>query len=320
MKISEIKIGETYNNIQVLADLGRINKNRMFFCKCLLCGKEYEQRASRIGNESACRQCSDKAKIIDLTGQRFGRLVAMKYIGRENGRTLWQCKCDCGNESITGYSNLLSGNTRSCGCMEEENRLSNMKKAIVERTKCVSNPLEFGVIGEHPLHKIWSSMITRCYNPNRKSYKDYGGRGIKVCDRWKGDNGFENFIKDMGERPSPQHTLDRIDYNGDYTPENCRWATQKEQVNNQTKNVYLYIKGKRITAKMLCELLGINYNTMIHQLKCGVDINAIIFYRGLDLRTKSGRLMRDSCKNFNREISDRYAYLIPNIDNLLNKI
>lgn len=317
MKVSEIKIGETYNNIQVLADLGRINRQRMFLCKCVLCGKEYEQRASRIGNVSACRECSHKLKIIDLTGQRFGRLVALEYMGRKNDRTLWRCKCDCGNESITGYSNLINRITRSCGCLNDETRQINNRN----RRKCISvDFLPIGNLRNHPSYSSWGSMMDRCYNKNRKSYKDYGGRGIKVCERWRGEHGFENFIKDMGERPSPQHSIDRIDYNGDYSPENCRWATQKEQVNNQTKNVYLYIKGKRITAKMLCNLLGINYNTMIHQLKYGVDINIIIFYRGLDLRTKSGRLMRDSCKNFNREISDKYAELIPNIDNLLNKV
>lgn len=320
MKAKDIKIGETYNNIQVLADLGLKGKSKYFLCKCLLCGKEYEMRAGHIGNANACRQCSAKANIVDLTEQRFGRLVALEYVGRKNKRTLWRCKCDCGKESIVGYSNLVSNNTRSCGCWEEENRKSNMQKVLVEHTKCVNNPLEFGIVGNHPLYSIWSSMITRCYNKNRNSYKHYGGRGIEVCERWRVNGGFENFIKDMGERPSPQHTIDRIDYNGDYCPENCRWATPDEQSNNQTKNVYLYIKGKRITAKMLCDILGINYNTMIHQLKYGVDINIIVFYRGLDLRTQAGRLMRDSCRNFNREISEKYATLIPNIDNLLNKL
>lgn len=322
MKVSEIKTGETYNNIKVLADLGRKSGSRYYLCKCLLCGKELEIRADHIGNTNGCRQCSAKARIIDLKGQRFGRLVALEYMGRENGRTLWRCKCDCGNESITGYSNLVNGGTRSCGCMEDENRIANMKKVLVERTKSVSDPLEFGVISEHPLYSIWSSMIIRCYNSNRKTYKHYGGRGIKVCDRWKGDNGFENFIKDMGERPSLKHTIDRIDYNGDYSPENCRWATWIEQANNTRTNVYVFYEDKRISAKQLFDTVGLSYGRAIWNLRNGLDINFILSHKGLALRTKELKKLRDQNINFNKIISKEMISLLPKevINNLLTKI
>lgn len=320
MKVKDIKIGETYNNIQVLADLGTKDKGRIFLCKCLLCGKEYEVWSKHIGFTNACKECNAKSNIVNIAGRRYGRLIALEYMGRKNGRTLWRCQCDCGNETITGYSNLINGITRSCGCLEEENRLANMKLATKNRTKSVSNPLEFGVINQHPLYSIWSSMLTRCNNSNRKSYKHYGGRGIKVCERWQGECGFENFIKDMGERPSPKHSIDRIDYNGDYCPENCRWATQKEQCNNTRSNHYVIIRGKRISARFLFESIGMYSRCIINQLIDGVDINFILSHKGEKLRTKELRQLRDKCKNFNRVISEEFWHLIPKevYDNLLN--
>lgn len=296
MRVSEIKIGNTYNNIKVLRKLGRINRDRKYLCKCMLCGKEFEVGAKHIGEIKSCRECSIKSKIVDLTGMRFGRLVALEYVGRKNGRTLWKCMCDCGNETITGYSNLVSGNTKSCGCMEYENQMKNVRAAWEMNRKSVSPSFDYiGKIRDHPLYGIYSSMITRCYNKNRKGYKDYGGRGIKVCDRWLGDLGFENFINDMGERPSLKHSIDRIDVNGDYCPENCRWATQKEQGNNKTTNVYLQCGDKKITASQLCEMLGLNYNNVIHQIKRGVDINYIL--QNQQLKRIRGNI------NYNRNIT-----------------
>lgn len=320
MKVKDIKIGETYNNIQVLADLGTKGKGRAYLCKCMLCGKEYEIQNKHIGAVKSCKACSNKNRIIDLTGQRFGRLEVLEYVCRKNDRTLWKCKCDCGNETIVGYSNLINENTRSCGCMEEENRLANMRLATKNRTKSVSNPIEFGVINQHALYSIWSSMLTRCNNSNRKSYKHYGGRGIKVCERWQGECGFENFIKDMGNRPSPKHSIDRIDVNGDYTPENCRWATMKEQASNRRDNSCLYIKGKRIIAQTLCDLVELDYSRTTHQLQKGYDINLILKYKGVDLRTKEMRLIREKYKNYNRVISEEFWHLMPKevYDNLLN--
>lgn len=317
MKVKDIKIGETYNNIQVLADLGTKDKGRIFLCKCLLCGKEYEVWSKHIGFTNACKECNAKSNIVNIAGRRYGRLIALEYMGRKNGRTLWRCQCDCGNETITGYSNLINGITRSCGCLNNEMRLINS----ANRRKCISKDfLPLGDLRQHPLFSTWSSMITRCYNPKRKNYVDYGGRGIKVCDEWQGDCGFENFIKDMGNRPSPKHSIDRIDVNGDYTPENCRWATSHEQSSNRTDNSYLFINKKKIIAKTLSDIIGMNYSTIAHQIQKGVDINLILKYKGVDLRTKEMRLIRDKCKNFNRVISEEFWHLIPQevYDNLLN--
>lgn len=147
-------------------------------------------------------------------------------------------------------------------------------------------------------------MLTRCYNKNSKGYKYYGGRGIKVCDRWKRDNkGFENFLADMGERPSPLHTLDRVDVNGNYCPENCRWATQTQQSNNRTDSIILFYRGKRVLAKTVCERLHLNYSRVAHQIQKGFDINTIIEFGGADFRRKGFKNNTDKYKNFNRNIT-----------------
>ena len=240
-------------------------------------------------------------KINDLTGRRFGMLVAVEYVGRKNGRTLWRCICDCGKESVTGYSNLMTGNTKSCGCMEKAN-LEYFQRHSYRRK---SASLDFsGTLNKHPLYGLWSSMLTRCYNKNSKHYNIYGGRGIKVCDRWLPVNfGFEHFVSDMGERPSNMHTLDRINNDGDYCPENCRWATITQQSNNKRKSIIVYYFGKRIYLKELCQIIGLNYSRVAHQIQKGFDINSIISNGGADFRRKEFMGDTGKYKNFNKNIT-----------------
>lgn len=160
-------------------------------------------------------------------------------------------------------------------------------------------------ICDHPLYGLWSSMLTRCYNKNSRGYKHYGGRGIKVCDRWSPNNaGFEHFLSDMGERPSPSHTLDRIDVNGDYCPENCRWATQEQQSNNKTDSIVLFYQGNRVPVTTICKKLHLNYYRVAHQIQKGFDINTIIANGGADFRRKGFKNNTEKYKNFNRNITD----------------
>lgn len=155
---------------------------------------------------------------IDLTGQRFGRLVALRDVGRggSTGRlVLWRCRCDCGSIIVTNSNYLRTKHIKSCGCLFLEG--NNLKHGHARKDML------------SPTFTTWRSMIQRCHDPNLKAFKYYGGMGITVCKRWLK---FENFLADMGPRPT-NHSIDRIDPYGDYKPSNCRWATQLQQRHNR---------------------------------------------------------------------------------------
>lgn len=157
-----------------------------------------------------------------LAGKKFGRVRVLHRAKKspQDGFVYWRCVCDCGRTfSVRGH-NLKSGNTRSCGCYHKEN---------LSKRNTVHGLARRG--HKHPLYVMWCSMWKRCTNPNTKKYNRYGGRGIRVCKRWRL---FSNFITDMGKRPRGA-SLDRINNDGNYTPANCRWATWKQQANNRKR-------------------------------------------------------------------------------------
>lgn len=164
----------------------------------------------------------------NLVGQTFGRLTVLAPGGRnpKNGRSMWLCRCECGVEKCVGGRGLLVGTTRSCGCL----------KSDVTVARCTKHGHTSATEGESSEYMAWRNMHARCTNPNLPNYSCYGGRGITVCDQW-GD--FQQFIKNMGLKPSNEHTLERVGNNGNYEPGNCEWHIRHVQNRNKRTNVYL---------------------------------------------------------------------------------
>lgn len=160
---------------------------------------------------------------VDMTGQRYGRLTVTSF-SHTNHVAHWRCTCDCGNETVVSRGNLVKGQVQSCGCYREDHRAENGAKCARHGQR--SNKAKG--TGRSGTYTTWEAMNMRCNNPNYEWYYMYGGRGIKVCERWRK---FENFLEDMGERPEGR-TLDRIDGNLGYYKANCRWATPQEQTDN----------------------------------------------------------------------------------------
>jgi len=190
----------------------------------------------------------------DLTGKRFGKLIVLNESEKYKGQICWFCLCDCGKHIVVGANHLPNGHTQSCGCLGRERRLSST------RTHGKSKTSEYWV---------WHAMRRRCNDSRISSYQNYGGRGIKVCERWNGPDSFPNFIKDMGQKPSPKHTLERRDNESDYTPENCYWATRVEQGRNSRRNLLITHWGETHCLSEWVEQLGLKYLRVWKRLNRG---------------------------------------------------
>ena len=206
----------------------------------------------RSGDTTSCGCSRIGNGLIDLTGQRFGKLTVLqrdtsKPIGHDCA-TYWLCKCDCGNECSVPAAHLRKGQTKSCGCM----------RAIV------SSKLHFMHGMSHTrIHNIWCDMNKRCNNSNASHYEYYGGRGIKVCDRWKS---FENFYDDMIGTYSDGLTIDRINVDGNYEPSNCRWITMEDQARNKRTNIMITIDGETMCLAEWCRKFNLEYKTIRYRI------------------------------------------------------
>lgn len=218
------------------------------------------------------------AKLNDLTGRRFGRLLVISRAKNKSNKVRWNCICDCGTKKIVEGYLLTSGRIKSCGCYNRD---------IITKYKKIKYKGKYIPITSHPLFPIYNGIKNRCYNKNLPTYDRWGGRGIKMSEEWK--NSFEQFVMDMGPRPSKEHSIDRIDNNKGYCKENCRWATAKEQANNARTNIKIEYKGKVRTLSETADFIGIPYHTLYHYFVVqGIsDIDLIINF----LRHKKGKVL-----------------------------
>lgn len=183
----------------------------------------------------------------DLTGTKFDRLIVIGLSHKASrNRRYWLCQCVCGNEKAIREDSLLGGSIKSCGCLAAEKARKNTAKHGMSRSR---------------IYNVWQKMKMRCYNHKEKSFEHYGGRGISVCDEWK--NSFQAFYDWAMSHGYEEHlTIDRIDVNGNYCPENCRWATMKEQQNNRRNNHIVIYNGRAQTIHQWADELNLNYNNL----------------------------------------------------------
>lgn len=207
-------------------------------------------------------------QFINRVGQRYGKLEVIKYVGMAKHSVYYLCRCDCGNEKIIKYGSLCSGNTISCGCNHQE--------------KMRSMLTTHGMAGHgdrmHRLYRIYAAMKSRCYNPNGKYWNCYGGKGIKICDEWLDpENGFMNFYTwAMQNGYSDDLSIDRINPDKDYDPDNCRWADDFIQGNNTTANTYMTCGYFTFTISIWCKITGLTNSNVMYRKSHGWTDEEII--------------------------------------------
>jgi hypothetical protein len=215
-------------------------------------------------------------KTLDRTGSKIGMLTVLKFTGKiKYNKRVWLCRCDCGGSAeITSFT----GSAWNCGC-----------------TKAKQGPIKHGFASGKPIPEYitYKNMLSRCseWHPRRTDYYD---RGITVCDRWRNGNGethgFVLFLHDMGERPSSRHSLDRIDNDAGYSPENCRWATVSQQARNTRSNHYVVLNGERISLAEACERVGASYTRIRDRMnKSGLSFEEAIAFSGAPVRVRNSR-------------------------------
>lgn len=207
------------------------------------------------------------------TGEKFHYLTVLGLARTASGRAGRLCRCVCGREIVTTSTRLRSGESKSCGCRSNEWRTKHGHSSVN------------GTRVPTPMYRVWRAMIDRCTQKSYRGYHRYGGRGIKVCDRWSGDDGYKNFLADMGERPSGT-SIDRVNNDGNYEPSNCRWATAAEQSMNRSSNTLLEYDGRVQPLAAWAREFRIQSGTLIARLRNGWPLE-VALNRPVQQRRKS---------------------------------
>lgn len=217
------------------------------------------------------RKAEADLKCQQAVGKKFSRLLAVEFIGASEATKnlrMFKCVCDCGKVITKPVHTIFAGTTRSCGCLRRD---------TFKRDGWGKSSVKHGYASDYNLAReyiCWSSMKSRCNNPKDISYKNYGAKGIEVCQRW--EESFKNFIDDMGNKPSAKHSIDRIDPSKGYYKENCRWADKYQQANNRKNNLFFEINGERKTLVEWCMVFDKNPPTIYSRIKNGMNfIDAI---------------------------------------------
>lgn len=249
--------GKVFSRLTVIELLGvhPTNNNRYWKCICV-CGGVVEANAAllkaKVVKSCGCARVINDRSIdpTDIVGKTFGKLTIKEVTDKQY---IYTVKCDCGSEFRVNRYDILNAHTKSCGCL----RTGNASHGKTDTRT----------------YRIWSAMKARCLRKTASNYKWYGGKGISVCDEWLT---FENFYQDMGDPPSSVHTLDRVDSNGDYSRENCRWVTAAEQQRNKTSNVVYEFEGSHYSLKELAVKAQIKESTLSGRIYTGMSITEAI--------------------------------------------
>lgn len=245
-----LQIGQKFNKWTVLCESKRQRGSRTYRCQCD-CGtiQDVKVKDLRYGSTKSC------GCLLNLVGQRFGKLVVIKEQERGHRKNrYWLCRCDCGNKRTINQISLCAGYTKSCGCLSSRHSIG-VRSKTHGKTKT-------------PEYRIWSSMKQRCTDKNYSGYYKYGARGIQIDPNWKS---FERFYEDMGNRPSPKHSIERKNNNGHYCKENCRWATAKEQANNTRRSRIIVINSQSKTLAQWSEICHISSSTLRNRIERGME-------------------------------------------------
>lgn len=268
--------GQKFGRLTVIKLHGLDKRNKALWeCKCD-CGSEKTVIVSNSNLRNwKLPSCGCWAKEVELEnkikariGKNYNKLTIISYAYTKNNETYWKCQCSCGKEIILPYGKLTSGQIKSCGCAYKDN-LQKIKNGEIKPPNFKHGD------SNSRLYNIYQGMKDRCYNKNGKDYKDYGARGIKICEEWFDSyTSFKEWCLSNGYQDNL--TIDRINVNADYCPENCRWANITQQNNNKRTNILIEYRGQKLSLKQLSKLVGINYQTLYNRYKRGWPLERMI--------------------------------------------